>query len=100
MERAPEGYLAFLVAPGHSTEVFFLPTVLAGKSKIAPFLSSVAGISGSGDGSDYIKPQFKKMFWRLLTLKANGRRVVEYIHVFDNSLQIWFSDGTPWTKLP
>lgn len=99
MERVEEGYLTFLAPPGPYVEVFFLPTVLAGESMDAPYLQTTADIVGVDDGSDRLKPQFKKMFWRLLTLKANGCKAIKQILVFDNSLHIWFGDGIYWSDV-
>lgn len=98
MEREPEGFLTFLAAPPHNAEVFFLPVVLTGKSWQAPYLRTVADIAEQA-GSDNIKPQFKRMFWRLLKLKIDGRQAIEQILVFDNSLHIWLDDGIRWADI-
>lgn len=99
MEREPEGCLNFLLCPGYSAEVYFLPQVLEGINFKAPTLKTVGDIVNQADGNDRIKRQFKKMFWRLLNLRTNGCQTIKEIIVFDDSLRMWFIEGAFWADI-
>jgi hypothetical protein len=92
-----ESFLAFELPKSSSSGamVYFLPEILEGPGFEVPSLKSVQDIALAA-GKVRVKPQFKRMFWRLLKLDVNGALAIDEIFVYDTALNVWFRPDITW----